>query len=252
MAMENKELKIIKNSICICIIVTQILVGFVGWEILDRIDDLEKKLLKQNTLISNIDLPNNFNYAYDILHDYNKNIDTNTVIEITNVANYFNLSDNKKTFKLVLGQILLESKGNHLSSETNKVLTSSQGALGIGQIIPNSGYGYLVKYAKDLDRLKFKNLGCDDISFVFNDDLSKSKKVKQMKDWLCNKTNNIALWGFIMNKNIEICKGNVSNALIVYSSGIGGYRTFKDSGGNVKNHDYIVSINSKLNKNNGN
>lgn len=249
--MENNTEEIkkhISKEITIVGSIIMLLIGLCSIVILYRFDNIERLLTKpkQDTLAVN--LPKNFNYAYDILKSYNKHIDTNTVIKITQTANYFSLSNNKKSFKTILGQLLAESGAKHILND--KVLTSNQGAIGIGQILPNSGYGYLIKRCTNVDRLIFKYLGCDDVSFVFNGDLSKSRKVYKMKEWLQDETNNIALWGFIMKKTIDLNHGNVNKALISYNSGSGGLQNYIDSGGSLKNHDYIVSINQKLNLNN--
>lgn len=209
-----------------------------------RLDKLESN--KDTIQISNHKLPENFNYAYKLLKAYNKNIDTITVIRITATANKFNLTNSKETFKLALGQLILESGVKHYVN--NKILTSHEGALGIGQIIPNSAYGYLIKYAKEQDRLIFRQLGCKDFSFIFKKNLNKSEKVKKITWWLHDEANNIALWGFIMRKNINLNEGDVCKALVSYSDGFGGMQNYIDSGGNISNHNYIVGINNKLNK----
>ncbi len=244
--MEN-QIKLLNSKVSFLWMLTIIFIMILGIILCNKIDNLEKQLLKQqDTTQLCYNLPKNFNYAYKILKDYNKNIDTNTVIRITATANEFNLTNNKQTFKLALGQLLAESGASHFNKEDH-ILTSNQGALGIGQILPNSAYGYLIKYIKEKDKLIFKQLGCSDFSFVFNNDLKKSEKVNQITGWLNNKTNNIALWGFIMRKNMDLTH-NINDALVAYQMGTGGYKSFIDSGGNVKDHEYVVSINNKLNK----
>lgn len=244
--MENNIIKEIRFYGIILIAFLAVCTVLIILSINTRFNKLEKLLLNDSIQVS-YNLPNNFKYAYNILKGYNKHIDTNTVIKITETANKFNLTDNKQIFKMALGQLLIESGAKHLSYKTSKILTSETGALGISQILPNSAYGYLIKYCKVTDKAILKQLGCSDMSFVFNNKLTKSDRIKKIKGWLHNETNNIALWGFIMRKNLDLTH-DVNKALISYSDGIGGMRNYIDSGGNIKHHDYIVGINNKLNK----
>lgn len=226
-----------------------LLANIIMFRVFYKLNDLDKRLkhLEKQPTEQSLILPNNFDYAYSVLHDFNKKIDTNTVIKIVQTMNKFSLTKNKQTFKLVLGQLLTESSAKHLKN--NEILISKSGALGIGQILPNSAYGYLLKYCKDNDKSIFKELGCGDFSFVYNKNLNKIDKIEKIKGWLHNKTNNIALWGFIMKKHLDFTKGDIEKSLIGYSDGIGGMKNYVDSGGDISNHEYIVTINNKLNQN---
>lgn len=60
------------------------------------------------------------------------------------------------------------------------------------------------------------------------------------------KTNNIAMWGLILNYNI-MKYNNINKALIAYNVGGGGLIDYIKNGKNLQKHKYIAMINRKVN-----
>lgn len=205
-----------------------------------KIDRIEKALLET----ASITLPENFDYAYVRLKAYNPSIDTATIIKIVATANKFAITNKLENFKWGIGQLLVESGGNH--TDKDGVIISSGGAVGIGQILPSTAYGYLINRAKDIDKQILKQLGCTDISFIYNNKLTKKIKIQQAKAWLKNETNNIAMWGLIMKDNLCKHKG-VMTALATYNMGPLGLKTYLDSGNTVQNNEYVLAVQQKVN-----
>lgn len=195
------------------------------------------------------ELPENFDYAYSRLSVYNPSIDTTTVIKITTTANKFSLTDKLEVFKWGIGQILVESGGSHYyregSPKAGKLIVSSGGAIGIAQILPSTAFGYLTTRAKEIDRKILEDLGCDDITFLSDKDMSKQNKIKRIKEWLKNETNNIAIWGFITKNNLSR-KKNVMAAMATYNMGDGGIKSYLASGQTIQNSNYIIAIKQKI------
>ncbi len=215
--------------------------------LINKVDRLESIVIKPTS--TNITLPENFEFAFTRMQAFYPSIDTSTVIKIVATANKFELTNKMENFKWGIGQLLTESGGSQYHKEgtpkAGKVLISSGGAIGIGQILPSTAYGYITSRAKDDDKKILKELGCSDFSFMFDKKKSKKVKIAQAKDWLKNETNNIALWGFIMKNNIEK-KKNVMTALATYNMGDGGIKTYLDSGQSVANNDYVVAVKQKI------
>lgn len=211
-----------------------------------KVNKLDNPEYEAKSLIS---LPDNFDFAYARLKAFNPSIDTATVIKITATANKFALSNKLETFKWGIGQLLLESGGSQYYREgtpkAGDLIVSVGGAIGIAQILPSTAFGYLTTRAKEEDKKILKELGCTDISFLFNKKLNRKTKIAQVKEWLKNETNNIAIWGFIMKNNLEK-RSNVMTALATYNMGDGGLKTYLDSGQTVQNSDYVIAVKQKV------
>lgn len=230
-----------KNPIIQTLLVSLLLCNtFVSIMTLTRVQMLERKS------ITSIELPENFNFAYTRLKAFNPLIDSSTVIKIVSTANKFKITNKLENFKWGIGQLLTESGGSQYRKETGKLLVSSGGAIGIGQILPSTAYWYLLSVAKEEDIKILKELGCDDFSFITNKKLSKNAKLVHAKDWLKNETNNIAMWGFIMKNNLEAHKG-VMTALATYNLGDGGLKTYLDSGNVIQKNEYVVAVRQNVN-----
>lgn len=198
--------------------------------------------------LNNSYLSEYFNITYQYLKVYNPNIDSITVYKIVNTAYMFSLTDSVDIFKLGIGQLLVESGGSHTiitGKKFGKLIISSGGAIGISQVTPTTAFGYLSSLASTNDLKILDFLGCSDLSFVLNDNLSKSTKILKTKEWLKNETNNIAIWGLIMSYNLNNYN-NINKALVAYNMGFGGLNTWIKNGGRIQKHRYIISIKQKI------
>jgi len=192
--------------------------------------------IKKNTISDSIVVDSNFKFAYESFKFYNPNIDTQTVNHFISVCKFYNLDSNKKTFKLCVGQMLLESGAKHYKN--GKINIGSGGHIGIAQISPTSGLNIMVKIVTDDE--------FDDFKSVLSDtNITKPKTYAQSVKWLSDINKNIMLWGYMINRNLKTCP--IENALVKYNAGPGGYLTYINSGKKISNHHYIRGINIKLN-----
>lgn len=187
-----------------------------------------------------------FNTAFKTLKSHNPSIDSTTVEKIVNTAYNYSLTDDSSTFKLCLGQLLVESNASHKNTKTKKVIISSGGAIGICQITSSTAFEYLSKLANYDCLMILENLGCSNIGFITDNSLSRATKIAKTKEWLKKKTNNIAMWGLILNYNI-MKYNNINKALIAYNVGGGGLIDYIKNGKNLQKHKYIAMINRKVN-----
>lgn len=193
-------------------------------------------------------LPENFTIIYESFKTYNPYVDSSSALTVTKVSNYYGLSKDSLTLKLSIGQLLLESGAKQYYQPTHpkegRLVESYAGAIGFSQILPTTAYGYLTKKMSQNDIELFKYLGATNFSFVNDKSLSKSKRVKMTRKWLENETNNIILWGKIMNSKLK--QRNIYHALITYNAGTGGLIKFLNTGRTINSHAYIKGILSRL------
>jgi hypothetical protein len=193
-------------------------------------------------------LPTNFDYVYKRFKIFNPNIDTSTVITFNNVCTEFKLDSNKDNLKLCIGQILQESGAKQYygkgHKKEGKLVIGGGGAIGMTQIMPNTAYGNLKLYmsAKDVD--VFYRLGATSFEFI-KKDTTKAALVGMSGNWLKDETNNLIMWGFILNKKAKENNG-LTKGLVSYNAGIGGLIDYVNSGGSINSHHYIRSIRSRL------
>lgn len=126
-----------------------------------------------------------------------------------------------KCFKLtpytdiLVSQLCLESKGGHRNGNSKNVM-------GIGQITPETAFHYLMNKSTNKDIELIYSLKVDSFDFIYDNKdrynlTNKTVKLKMIK-WLSKEHNNIALWGFIMKKNLQEHK-TINKALLAYNGG---------------------------------
>lgn len=193
-------------------------------------------------------MPENFDYVYDRFKVFNPDLDTSTVITFIDVCDAFDLDTTDKLREWFVGQILQESGAKQYYHSTHpkagQLVKSSGGAIGICQITTRTAYGNLSKYVTTEDREMMYDLGCTSIDFI-DSTLTYNQKYKMTSKWLENETNNLVLWGFIMNRKFENNFG-ILKALVSYNAGTGGMQEYVRNGGSLSKHHYVVNIKNKL------
>ena len=178
----------------------------------------------------------NFKFAEKAFKFYTKKVDTSIIRQLIKVSDYYGLND-KYTFKMCVGQMLVETGGNHYKN--GKVIVGSGGHIGISQISPTSGLAVMKNVVDSGDFESIKKLSGDTL-------ISKPKTRTESVNFLSDLNKNLALWGYIMGRNIKL--GSIEAALVRYNAGPGGYKNYVNSGGVVSNHLYIRKIKNKLSK----
>jgi hypothetical protein len=184
---------------------------------------------------------------------YNPDISYVTIAHFLKTIKVFKLNKNERRVKLLISQLLYESGfQQHYSSRyqnQGELIISSANAVGITQIVPNTGYYYL-KMAKDKDELHyFKTLNCTNFDFVYNFNyyLSTSNQRQIIKEWLSVEKNNLALWGYIMKTKLKK-HNSLEEALVSYNAGQGFLNNYLKNGGKPKNFSYVIKINQIANQ----
>ena len=191
-----------------------------------------------------------FDYTYDRFKVYNRDIDTNSVELFIKVAEKYGFTRDSTQYRLVVGQILLESGANQIWYKGHpyegQVVVSSAGAIGRTQILPSTAEYFMEKLLSEDDVKDFKSFGATDFSFVKSKKLSKRRKVELSKVWLSNNDNNIIMWGYIMRRNMNKTGKNIIKSLIAYNAGRGGLNIFMKRGNSIWKHDYVKGIYNRL------
>jgi len=214
---KNKNIQILRDSIA-------------TYE--NTIDSMEQKNLKLNRNIKKE------------IQNFNPNVSLNTIKNFTETVNYFELNQNKREFKLLLSQILCESRFKQYKA--GQILKSNANALGICQIVPNTAYHYL-RIMKNSDELYIlKDLNCENITKDFNYYLPNNQQIQDITKWLNIEKNNFVLWGYIMKNHLKE-KNSLTNSFIAYNAGDGFYNNFIQSGGNPEKFSYVIRINQIAN-----
>jgi hypothetical protein len=189
--------------------------------------------------------------GFEVVHKsfvkYNPYTDSTTSMKFYEVCDHDGLNANEEMLNLSIGQILLESGAQQFYSEGHKkhgeLVVSSADAIGITQILPSTALYLMKKKIKKKDVEEFKALGAEDFSFhkiKFN----KKKKLHLARIWLEDETNNIIMWGFIMNRKLKVKSHR--DALVSYNTGDAGFNRYLRSGGTTNNHPYMRGIMSRL------
>lgn len=150
-------------------------------------------------------------YVLKSFKKYNNNVDSSTVEKFIEVCDSFKI---KKHLKTLTAQICYESGANHYDISDN-VLKSSGNAIGVCQITPTTGYLYLKNIVSLDDELLFQLGGTEYCHILESDERNRRELVKE---WLSYETNNLILYGYIMENNIKIYKG-LKKSLLVYWKG---------------------------------
>tara|TARA_Y100000389_G_scaffold111840_1_gene108897 strand:+ start:2839 stop:3534 length:696 start_codon:yes stop_codon:yes gene_type:complete len=193
---------------------------------INGMDNLDEK--------DNIEIFDVNSYVLESFKKYNKNIKIKTVKKFIEVCDSFKINDNIKT---LTAQICLESGAKQ--SLNGKTLESSGNALGISQVTPYTAYLFFKNVISKNDKL-LSQLGGSDYKniLITNDSKLRRKKVQK---WLCNETNNLIMYGYLMNHCI-IKYGGLKNSLVVYSKGPYFLRKSLKSNVKLDTLHYISSI----------
>ena len=196
----------IKLSILSLILITPFLGNNLGNILFTKDVDGFNKDDKDNIEIFDVN-----SYVLESFKKYNKNIKIKTVKKFIEVCDSFKINKNIKT---LTAQICLESGAKQ--SLNGKTLESSGNALGISQVTPYTAYLFFKNVISKNDKL-LNQLGGSDYKniLITNDSKLRRKKVQK---WLCNETNNLIMYGYLMNHCI-IKYGGLKNSLVVYSKG---------------------------------
>jgi len=215
-----------------------------------KICELEKKMNIFNTITDSIERVDNtkkakkFNFVFNSMKKYNPDIDKETVSLFISVTEKFNLDSTELLFNTCLSQILKESGAQQYYCSTHpkagELVVSSSKAIGISQITIATCYDYLKSSYNSNDSLILLNLGCDDFSFIKNNDYPDIKD--NLFKWLKNEKNNIILWGYIMKKSLIKRNGNLKYALISYNRGPEYLIDFMTNGFKPESHNYVKQI----------
>ena len=189
------------------------------------------------TTIVNTPLPVGFDYVMERFSLYNPSIDTATVSTFIKVTTHLGLDKDDEVFKMLVGQICLESGAKQFYTSEHKkfgkVIRGTSGEVGMTQIMPNTAIGYLSSHMGD--EAELLALGATDFSFVTD----KSGRRAKMIQWLSHTDNNIILWGFMMRDNLEA--NGLIKGLVAYNAGHEGMRRFV-KGNDPETHSYVMSI----------
>ena len=173
--------------------------------------------------------------VFKSFNKYNKNIEIKTVKKFIEVCDSFNLTKNINT---LTAQICLESGAKHYLND--KVIESSGNALGICQITPYTAYLYFKNVISKDDRLLYE-LGGDDYTHILSIK-NRIKRRKLVKKWLKNETNNLVMYGYIMNHCYNKY-GGLKNSLVAYSKGPSYLNKCLKKDKDLDELDYVYSIN---------
>lgn len=191
-----------------------------------------------------------FDYTFDRFEIYNRDIDTASVELFIRVADHYGFTKDSVQYRLVVGQILLESGANQRYFKGHpyegKLVVSYAGAVGRTQILPSTAYHFMSKILSKDDVKTFKHFGASDFSFATDDNLSRYQKIAKAKEWLSNSENNIIMWGYIMKHNMSKTGNNIIKSLIAYNAGRGGLNLFMKRGNSIYSHDYVKGIYNRL------
>lgn len=213
-----------------------------------EIDDLQvyKNFVDSLDSIANQKDIDKFNFVKERFMAFNPNLEDSTVSRFLEVCNHFELDSTEEMFNLFVHEIILESGAKQYKD--GELVESYAGALGIGQIMPNTAFSFLKRV---VDSTEMYNLDCDDFNWIHKDvgmysPDSPNTRYK-VESWLSNEDNNLALWGAIMRYSLDKNNNNVYHALISYNAGGGGLRSFINSGRDPITHSYIKGILRKEN-----
>lgn len=210
---------------------------------------IENNVEKIDT-VENIDInQEKFEFIKKRFEIFNSNISDSTINTVILVMGHFDLDSTDERLDIFTHQILLESGAKQFYPNSNKVITSSAGALGFTQIMPNTAFSFLKRI---VDSTEMSNLGSTDFSWIHSSkgmySAPESEIRLKVKEWLSIEKNNIILWGNIMDYGLKKRNGHIYHALIAYNSGPKNLNSFLQKGGHYNNHRYIRGIRSKMSK----
>lgn len=188
-----------------------------------------------------------FNFTKDRFGVFNSILEDSTVSRFIEVAEYFKLDSTEEMFNLFVHEIILESGAKQYYQpghpKEGQLVESYAGAVGIGQIMPNTAFSFLKRV---VDSAEMYNLGCTDFEWIHGSKGTYSAPEPhiraKVREWLINEDNNLALWGAIMRYNLDKQDNDVILALISYNAGGGGLNSFLSTGANPASHSYIKGI----------
>lgn len=183
-----------------------------------------KQLLKQKE-IKRKTIKNKFNKV-------NPEIDNKFIDLFISVSDHYDLHPHE-SYDLFISQLLVESRGRQYN-KNGQVLTGSAGEIGISQIIPSTALFFIKHKMSEEEKRKMISLGADDLSNIVTE--------SQAREWLSERSNNVIMWGYIMNYNIKREKGSVNEGFVAYNAGHGGLNKFKSNGHVASEHSYCKKI----------
>lgn len=226
------------------------------WFIMNKIDTVETKVneMSKDTIptkiIEDTAYKATYNYIKPKIITFNNQADTNAIKLIAEVMHHYGLDKTKKRTNMFIGQILQESGANQFYRSGHplegQLVVSVGGAIGITQITSYTAYCYMTKIISEEDKKEMRKLGCTDFKFV-NKKGSVENKLVEVRKWLRNKDNNIILWGYIVN-DIYTKINDINKTLVAYNVGLGGLKTYLDSGCVASEHEYVINIKHKLSR----
>jgi len=195
---------------------------------------------------------NKFNFVKERFIEFNHEVNDSTVLRFIEISEHFKLDSTNEMFNLFVHEIILESGAQQYYQSTHpkegQLVTSYAGAIGIGQIMPNTAFSFLKRI---VDSTEMYNLECENFNWITKDNGMYSPNNPETREkiieWLSNENNNIALWGVIMRYSLNKNNNNVYHALISYNAGGVGLRSFLNSGRDPNTHSYIKGILQKEN-----
>lgn len=204
------------------------------------------KLDSINSFIEEVKLEK-FDFVKERFSVFNPILEDSTVNRFIEISEHFELDSTEEMFNLFVHEIILESGAKQYYQpghpKEGQLVESYAGAIGIGQIMPNTAFSFLKRI---VDSTEMSNLRCTDFSWIHESKGTYSAPEPniraKVREWLVNEDNNLALWGVIMRYNLNKNNNNVILALISYNAGGGGLNEFLSSGGNPNSHSYIKGI----------
>lgn len=235
------------------VIITNLLIFCAVMQQINRIENKVDKITKDTLIIKTpVDTAykSTYNYILPKIKKFNEKADTSAIKRIAEVMHFYKLDKNKKRTNLFIGQILQESGANQYYYSGHplegQLVVSCGGAIGITQITSYTAFCYMTKIITEKDKKDMLALGCNDFKFV-NKKGTVESKLPKVKEWLKNKDNNIVLWGYIVQDILKKVQ-DINKTLIAYNVGLGGLKTYLDSGCVVSEHEYVININKKLSR----
>ncbi len=232
-----------KNFVLISVVSFILIFSITTIVLVRKIDSLESELSDKDCLLDYFMNPEDFksfSYVHKRFKEYNEKIEAKTIRKFIEVSEFYNLDTTDLLFDICISQICLESGANHLDKNCD-VVKSSGHAIGITQIVPTTAFLFLKNQLSDQDKKDFIELGAT--SFDFVNDANKAKEVRaELIDWLCDETNNLILWGYMMHYSLERKDYNINHSLIIYNAGDSVLIKFIKAGNNPKNFEYVKKI----------
>lgn len=181
-----------------------------------------------------------FDYVKNRFSIYNSEIDSSTINKFIEVSTEFGFINNSELFDLCIAQICLESSARQRKSDGTLVVSSGN-AIGLGQIVPTTGFLYIKNIISKNDTSLFK-LGGSNYDHMKKFKFCRGKSRKHIKTWLSNSTNNLIMWGYIMNDILKNNGDDLNKALMIYNQGPSYVKRYIKSKKLISKFEYVKRI----------